>query len=162
MKLWRMVGVHGSGNPINLVPKLSNIIQDEWQWQLRVIFNMNKKSGSFGPISFVDLQDYIKNESQPIADYFYANDEYVTTYPTTYRKTDELYGKIIGGNLYTHLGKGRKFGLKIDIPLKTNLGPGEKPEAYRHLEGQRSYVKAAFIRAWPHILDKIMEQIVKI
>lgn len=158
MKLWKLV--NESEDPRNIVPGLAKAIKDEWKNELMLMFNELKSRMSYGPISDSELKRYAQLLAEPPRTEPYDS-SYRKRYPETYKKTGELYKKMRGNEPYEEVGKGRKLGLKITIPLKTGGVPPASKDTYRILEGNRSYVKAAFLRAWPKIVDKIIEEIAK-
>lgn len=157
MKLWQLA-MRG-GDPRKIVPNLPDIIKEEWKDELMIVFNMAKTRGSYGSIPDAMFKEFAKNLTQPTPDVGYANKSYVKKYPDTYKKTGELYSKMKSDSPYEEIGKGRKIGLRIKIPLKTGDVPPAKAKTYQYLEEKRSFVKAAFLRAWPKILERLIEEI---
>ena len=157
MKLWKAAQM--GGDPKKIIPNLPEIIKDEWKWELMTMFNELKNRMTYPGISNAELKSYAQSLTVPPRSVPYADRRYIKQYPETYKKTGELYRKMKSPQAYENIGKGRKVGLKIKIPLKEGDVPPARPDTYRTLENNRSYVKAAFLRAWPKILEQIMEKI---
>lgn len=158
MKLWKMADI--GGDPRKIIPNLPEVIKDMWKEELMLMFNESKKRMSYGPITDSDLRLYAKFLTEPPRTEGY-HASYAKKYPDTYKKTGELYAKMKDDAPYEEIGKGRKVGLRVKIPLKTGDVPPASPDTYKFLEERRSYVRAAFLRAWPKIVEKILEEIGK-
>ncbi len=158
MKIWKLAQI--GDDPRKILPNLTELIKEEWKSELILMFNEAKARMSYGPISDSELRRYAQLLTEPPKTEPYDR-SYRKRYPDTYKKTGELYRKMRGNEPYEEIGKGRKLGLRIRIPLKTDGVPPASPNTYRILEENRSYVKAAFLRAWPNIVEKIIEDIGK-
>lgn len=158
MKLWNLAR---NGSALQIAPNTSKIIQDEWKLQVQTAFNLPKTKGSYGPISNDNIKDHIQHETKPTPNVGYANKWYVKVNPETYQKTGELYRAMSKDTPYKNAATGRKLGLKVTIPLKRLNVPDDPkgPYTYRYLEKKRSFVKAAFLNAWPEILEQLMNEI---
>ena len=162
-----------------IFPKLGDKLNELWKWEIIKAFNMAKTSRSWGMMAIEVLAELAKQFQEAPRVGGYRSRSYVRDYPDTYKKTGQLYRKMKSDLVYYYKPFGNKqvARFKIIIPFKsytsealkkarieqTGSGSSFKPQhIYRYLEEQRSFVKGAFLKAWPDIFNEIMEYFEKL
>ena len=176
MKFWEKAQ---RGEARQIIPTLFDDIKRLWQDELRLMFTELKKNMSYGQISNQELHQWASQLIVPDKELPYggvkgrsttkenreawkAARRYIKQYPNIYVKTGELKRKILSDAQFKEKVSRRKVGIRLSIPLKSeNMKYGTSPRTYQYLESKRSYLKSSFLRAWPKILDKIMERLIE-
>lgn len=168
MELWDKA-YNGKGDEI--FPDLGGKIQDLWKWEIMKAFNMAKTGRSWGPMAIEVLAELAKQFQEAPRIGGYRDRGYVRAYPDTYKKTGQLYKKMKSTFPYYYKPFGGKNVAKfrIVIPFKSYTSEAIKKSKgiggssykiqhiYRYLEMQRSFVKGAFLKAWPDIFNEIIK-----
>jgi hypothetical protein len=160
----------------DIFPGLGDKLKEKWKWEIIKAFNMAKTGRSWGPLAIEMLAELAKAFQEAPRVGGYRSRAYVRDYPDTYKKTGQLYRKMKSDLVYYYKPFGNKSfaRFKIVIPFKSYTsealkktretqaaeggGSGFKPQhIYRYLEEQRSFVKGAFLKAWPDIFDEVIK-----
>jgi hypothetical protein len=165
MELWDKV-YNNKGDDI--FPGLGDKLKEVWKWEITKAFNMAKTGRSWGMMAIEVLAELAKTFQEAPRVGGYRDRAYVRTYPDTYKKTGELYRKMKSDFPYWYKPFGNKnvARFRITVPFKSytseaikqaKITAGYKVQhVYRWLEVQRSFVKGAFLKAWPDIFNEIM------
>jgi len=204
-----------------VAPNITEIIQEEWQHELRLMFNELKSHGSYGAISMEELFTFASNLTVPVKDLPYGGASnsraafksarrYIRRYPQLYVKSGEMMRKMLSPYQFRPKRTLNVRGVKIRIPMKTGWevenplhprqdapehirnelgfprhaftrrgrrmgiyrshyerqsgnasGSYDLKRTYMYLEQRRSYIKSSFLRAWPRILNRIIQTIAR-
>lgn len=175
MEFWDKVN-NNQGDDI--FPSLGDKLKEAWKWEIMKAFNMAKTGRSWGALAIEVLAELAKSFQEAPRTGGYSSKRYVRDFPDTYKKTGQLYKKMKSDLVYYYKPFGNKqtARFKIVIPFKSYTSEGIKKaketrgehssfkiqHIYRYLEEQRSFVKGAFLKAWPDIFNVIMNYFEKL
>lgn len=162
----------------DIFPNLGEKLKELWKWEIITAFNMAKTGRSWGSLAIEVLGELAKRFQEAPRTSGYSSKAYVRDFPDTYKKTGQLYRKMRSDLVYYYKPFGSKniARFKIVIPFKSYTSEALKKDKqirgshssfkaqhiYRYLEEQRSFVKGAFLKAWPDIFDEIMKYFEKL